>query len=401
MTSQQSRLPPVVYAVLLTTLFVFMAHNLALSALQDFAKHVVGNESSLGLSFGVFAMSAVIFRLLSGKILGKVNDALVLTAGALLLVLSFGAYYVVMQEHLLYSVRALHGLGWAFTTVALATVLARAAPPSRMGFVMGVFAATNYVTMIVFPSVGSSLVTSLTDEAFRSLFIYTILLSILVLPCSMLVWYRTRGPTLFGLGSRGGLISRPALKPTLSAFLMCLGFGAVLSYTPTIAVMHGSDNPGLFISVLAAGQLVAAAIGGPLSDRRGYSALATLGCLMTSVGLVIAAIGTDMLTYVVSAAIFGLGLGLATVTLNALAALAVPQSEKPHAMATLSAGFDGGITIGAFSVPILLGFGLTTAGALLVSAVLVMSALANHSPIRSLETHARSVAPEQYQVPSA
>jgi MFS family permease len=104
-----------------------------------------------------------------------------------------------------------------------------------------------------------------------------------------------------------------------------------------------------------------------------------------AVGLFMAAIGTEYVTYVISAVVLGIGLSLANVALNALASLVVPESDQARAMATYSAGMDGGIMVGSFMIAILLNAGLELPAVLLILVVLSFITVLNTPGLRRME----------------
>ncbi|MHA2424663.1 MAG: MFS transporter, partial [Candidatus Thorarchaeota archaeon] len=156
--TKRTSLPRFVYLVLFVVLLLFAVNNFTISALQTFVEYISGDIASLGLSFGIFTLFAMLFRIISGSILGKVNDSLVLIFGAILILLAMIGYFISFSTTQIYIFRALHGVGFAFFNVAYYTMLVKAAPVSRTGEVIGYANSMNFVTMIFFPFIGSDIV---------------------------------------------------------------------------------------------------------------------------------------------------------------------------------------------------------------------------------------------------
>jgi MFS family permease len=372
--------------VLVLTIFMFAAFNLILTALQSFVLFVSSDPSALGTSFGIFTLLAFLFRFVSGRLLEQNSTMLMLAVGQITLSFALICYAVSGTILHIYIVRALHGVAWALATVAIMTVVVQRSPPSRVGEGLGYYNMVTSSAMMVFPAVGSALVAVGTRDAYGFLFVVACILNLTAGAVAFSIWHADSSEHPSSTKPATGLISRPSLRPTLSIFLLSLGFGAVLSYSPAIALIHHVDNPGLYFTWFAGTMMLGYGIGGTLSDRRGHGSISALGCGSMAVGLLAAALGDSPLTYAISACALGFGLSVANVALNALCSLVVTDSEEARAMATYSAGMDGGIMVGSFGIAILLyaGFGLPVI--LLMLAGLSVVTVLNTPSLRRMET---------------
>lgn len=376
--------------VLVLSFFLFAAHNLILSALQGFVQYITGDESALGISFGIFTLFAVLFRFVSGVILERRSVTLLLAIGLVMLSAVFISYAVSNGIVDIYIIRAFHGAAWALATVAIMTAVVQRSPPPHVGEGLGYYNGVNSFAMMVFPAVGSTIVMVETREAYSFLFAITCAVSLIAVVVALAIWRADHPEQSSGARHSKGVISRGALRPTLSIFVLSFGFGAVLSYSPPIAALHSVANPGLYFTWFAGSMIVGYGIGGSLSDRKGHGLISALGCCSMAIGLLMAAIGNDYMTYAISACMLGVGLSLANVALNALASLVVPESEQARAMATYSAGMDGGIMVGSFAIAFLLSAGLSLPVILLILAAFSLLTAFNTSSLRRVETSSRN-----------
>ncbi len=120
--------------------------------------------------------------------------------------------------------------------------------------------------------------------------------------------------------------------------------------------------------------------------------MGTAGCVIASTGVLVVGLGINLLTFYSSAAMFGVGPGLASVALTALAALSVPLSEKPHALATFSAGFDAGVMTGSIMLAVMVLIGLSLTIAFTVAALVGVFSVLNYNVLRDMESTVRSMA---------
>jgi len=384
-------IPKPLVVVLILSFFMFTAHNLILSALQGFVQYVTGDESALGISFGIFTLFAVLFRFVSGAILERRSVTLMLALGQVMLSVVFISYAASNGIVDIYIIRAFHGAAWALATVAIMTAVVKRSPPSRVGEGLGYYNGVNSFAMMVFPAVGSTIVMVETREAYNSLFVVTCAASVIAVVVALAIWRADHPEQSSGARNSKGVISRGALRPTLSIFVLSFGFGAVLSYSPPIAALHSVANPGLYFTWFAGSMIAGYGVGGSLSDRKGHGRISALGCGSMGIGLLIAAIGRDYVTYAVSACMLGIGLSLANVALNALASLVVPENEQARAMATYSAGMDGGIMVGSFAIAILLSAGLGLPAILLILAAFSFFTALNTPSLHRIETLSKNL----------
>jgi len=364
---------------------MFAAFNLILTALQSFVLFVSSDPSALGTSFGIFTLLAFLFRFISGKLIEENSTTLMLAIGQIILSLVLICYAVSGTIFDIYIVRALHGIAWALATVAIMTVVVQRMPPSRVGEGLGYYNMVTSSTMMVFPAVGSAIVAVGTRGAYSLLFVVGCMLNLAAGAVAFSIWRTDSSESPPSTKRAAGLISRPSLRPTLSIFLLSLGFGAVLSYSPEIALIHHVDNPGLYFTWFAGTMMLGYIIGGTLSDRRGHGSIGALGCGSMAIGLLAAALGNSPLTYAISACALGFGLSVANVALNALCSLVVTESEQARAMATYSAGMDGGIMVGSFGIAILLYAGFSLPIILLMLAGLSLLTVFNTPSLRRME----------------
>jgi MFS family permease len=209
----------------------------------------------------------------------------------------------------------------------------------------------------------------MTRISFEIMFLLAIAGSVVVVLAGVTLWISTRSANnqYEHTSLQASAIERKALIPTLCIIFVAFDIGVVVSYSPSLAPLHGVANPGLYLAFLATSQLVSAMIGGPLSDRHGYKEISFTGVIISAIGLVIGAFGIDIITYSLSALILGIGLSFSSIGFFSIAAVSVPEERKAYAMATVTAGWDGGVMLGSILIGVLIGLGLNLSVLLLFS----------------------------------
>nr|WP_256201007.1 MFS transporter [Thermoanaerobacter thermocopriae] len=119
--------------MILGTFFLFTAFYMLYPTLPLFIKHIGGNETHVGLSMGIFMLSAVIFRPVIGGLLDRFGRRSFIILGLFLFTLAMYMYNWVNGITALIWLRMLHGVSWAISTTAIGTVIADIVPKARYG----------------------------------------------------------------------------------------------------------------------------------------------------------------------------------------------------------------------------------------------------------------------------
>ncbi|TFG30431.1 MFS transporter [Candidatus Thorarchaeota archaeon] len=334
---------------------LFSAYNLVLTALQDYVLFLSSDPGTLGTSFGIFTLSAVLSRFLSGWILEKIDDALALVFGNVILTVALGAYSMAMSVTIVYVIRAIQGFGWALSTVTVLTMISENTESDRVSEALGYLNGFGSLSLMLFPMIGSLLVTIKTLESFTICFLFAFGISMISICFSVYAWKSTP-PMIKHETPISGLPERAVLIPTISATLLFVSLGLLLSYSPEIAAINGIQNPGTFFSIFAFAQIIGSAVGGAWTGNSQYRRVATIGALFVVVGIVILVVFKGILGYVISALSIGFGLASANIALNSYVSFVSTKSDA-KGMAIYSAGVDSAIAIGSFGTAILLGLG--------------------------------------------
>ncbi|MDF1540118.1 MAG: MFS transporter [Candidatus Thorarchaeota archaeon] len=360
---------------------LFSAYNLVLSALQNYVLLVSGDTSTLGISFGVFTLAAVLSRFLSGWIIDRIDDAIALILANMILTVSLGFYPMAMGITTIYVIRAVQGFGWALSTVTILTMIAENTESTRVSEALGYLNGFGSFSLLIFPVFGSWLVAINTLESFQLCFLIAFGISGISTGLSIYAW-RTIPPAVTHEAPVAGFPDRGVLSPTLSAFLLFIPLGVFLSYSPEIAVLNSIQNPGTFFSVYALAQILGSVLGGIWTGTSRYGRIATIGALLIVFGVILMFVFAGIIGYLSSAFTIGFGIAAANIALNSHVS-SVSISSEAKGMAVYSAGVDTAIAVGSFGTAMLLSFGWGIPTILLVlGCAALISALHSYVAIR-------------------
>ena len=113
-----------------------------------------GAESQVGMIMGAFAVSAVLSRPLSGRLVDTWSRKSCLTLGAFIYVIFPALYTQAASVPVMAALRFFHGIGIAIYTTAGSVFVADLAPPARRGEAMGYYGMALNLAMAIGPALG-------------------------------------------------------------------------------------------------------------------------------------------------------------------------------------------------------------------------------------------------------
>jgi MFS family permease len=271
-------------------------------------------------------------------------------AGGLLSALASAAYLFSPPFWPFFMVRVLQGIGYAFSSTAILTLIANVSPEGHRGQSLGYFLLTNNLSSALAPTIGMFLINNF---GFSTLFLVCSGLSIGALVVTSQL--QRREITLPGDSSTGEgfYISRKALSPSIVGFFFFFVLGALHAFFPLYAINHGVANPGLFFSTIAVMLILGRVMGGRILDLYRRETI-ILPCLVTYIiSMIILTFSKTLPMFILAAAIWGAGHAFLFPSLVAYVLDCVGSSTGPT-MGTFTAISDLGMCLGPVMMGILL-----------------------------------------------
>ncbi|MET0513746.1 MAG: MFS transporter [Nitrospiraceae bacterium] len=308
-----------------------------------------GAESQVGMIMGAFAVSAVLSRPLSGRLVDTWSRKSCLTLGALLYVIFPALYTQATSVSVMMLLRFFHGIGIAIYTTAGSVFVADLAPPARRGEAMGYYGMAMNLSMAIGPALGITLAGWL---GFTGLFWTSAGLALACLLLVQLVHDPHQSRVLTGqpAAARPALFSRIALFPGFIAMCMTMTFGAIVSFLPLFVQYHNLGNAGLFFTVYSIVVVVLRPLSGRLSDRFGRSAVIIPGMFFLAVSMAVLAYTTSMAGLLWTAVLQGIGFGAVHPAIMAWIVDRSTIHDRGPALATLMMAFDIGVGLSAIGL---------------------------------------------------
>ena len=155
---RRSLLSPGFVLVTAATLFYFIALGALLPTLPVYVEDELGGGSvAVGVTVGVFAVSAALLRPLAGRLGDTRGRRILVIGGSLVMGVSVLAYTLVDSIAALVALRLLTGAGEAAMWVGAATAIQDMAPDDRRGEAASYFSVALYAGLAFGPLVGEGL----------------------------------------------------------------------------------------------------------------------------------------------------------------------------------------------------------------------------------------------------
>lgn len=329
--------------ITVVNLLLFCGFQMLLPTLPLFAKSLGGSDTKLGWIIGSATIASLIIRPVSGIILDKIGRKGILIGGTVILILVTLSFGWLPSVGAIIAIRFLHGIGWGMATTASSTIASDNIPKNRFGEGMGYFSLSNNLAMALAPGIALGI---FADYGFKPISFWSAGLSAAVLLLSFFMKDTPKSKPQ-ETPVKLAIYERASLLPSIIIFLVCATYGSITGFLSLYAAALGIQNIGIFFSVYAVTLLVARPLSGRLTDRFGFSIVMYPGLVFLTAAMYLLSIGRDLPMFLISAALYGLGLGTIQSSLQTMAIIRAPKERRGAANATFFTGFDGGIGFGS------------------------------------------------------
>ncbi len=325
----------------LANLFVFTGFQMLMPTLPKYVAALGGNSLVVGLTIGIFTISAVLVRPWLGREMDRRGRRGIYLLGLLIFVLAVLAYSLATSILILLFLRLIHGAGWGGSTTAGGTMVTDVLPPQRRAEGMGYYGLFSNLAMAIAPALGLVL---LEQAGFKILFLTSAALAL----AAALVVSRVKVPPVASQGGPPPALFEPrAWHPSLIAFFMTISYGGVVTFLTLYAAERNITNIGLFFTFYAVALMLIRPFAGMVADRRGPALVVVPGLLATALATLLLSLAGNFHVFLIAGVLYGLGFGSVQPTLQAMAVAGVAPNRRGAANGTFFSAFDLGIGLGS------------------------------------------------------
>jgi len=329
-----------------------MAFNMGMSMsnalLAIYSAHLGASVALVGFIVSSFAISSILFRLISAPVMDTYNRKYLVILAALMLSIAFGGFSISTSIPMVFCFRILQGCAMAFGNACCLTMVADMLPKEKYNSGIGYYSLAQVICSAVAPSVGLELVQFAGFRTTYTIAACIMLFSAFLVSRIKLNFTRTRKLKL----SFGNIIAREAMLPAGFHFLMIVSGTCVSAFLFLFAQEQEiTGNIGLFFTVTAITMLVTRPVIGRLTDKYGLVKVAVPAVACNVLSFFIISWSTSLFGLLGAAFIAAFGQGAIGPAIQALTMKSVTPQRRGAASSTNYIAMD----IGALTGPAIAG----------------------------------------------
>jgi MFS family permease len=325
--------------------FFFFLNFASFFLLPLYVKALGGSESTVGLVMGTGGAATFLTLPVVAVLIDRLGRRRLLILGALGMTAASICYLRVDTiGPALFAVRALQGASFAAAFTATTAFAAAFAPPDRRAQALGIFGLSVLLTHAIAPAVGEEIIQRL---GFHALFAITgawtmvVLLVAAQLPPGVVARSTGAQPAPWHFDRVQWIV---AATMALSG----MGFGAVITFTPTFIHGEALGRVGVFFAAYTTTAILTRFVGAGLSDSFGRRAVIIPTLLILGGSALTMAFVRGIPLLVCAGALFGAAQGISYPTLHAFLVDVTAEAHLGRAQALFNGSFNFGVTSSAF-----------------------------------------------------
>jgi MFS family permease len=294
----------------------------------------------VGLVSSFFALTAMIFKLVSAPAIDAFNRKKVLILSLGIMLASFVGYSLSATIPMLMFSRLLTGVALAFVPTCCIAIASDALPSKRMSTGIGFFALGTVITQAIAPAAGLKLVNMVGYNATFAVLAVLIVLTMLF-AATMKVENRPAGQFRFSVQS---IFAKEVLVPSVILMLMNMVFCNVNAFLVLFGEHQGVDSAhiGYFFTMLAATMVFSRPMIGKLADAFGSGKVILVSMVCFAASFLVISNSRTMSMFLLSGFLSAFGYAGSQPALMAVCMKSVPMERRGAAGCTSYIGQDIG-----------------------------------------------------------
>ncbi len=329
--------------IFLANSLMYLSQWMVNSLVAKYADHLGATAAMVGIVSSIFALTALIFKIVSGPALDTYNRRVILVIAMCIMGISYFGYSASSNMPMLVSFRLFQGCGQAFTATCCLALASDTLPLDKFGTGIGIFSLAQAVMQAIGPTVGLALMNCL---GYHLTFIIAgfIMVVAAVLAAGVNVPYEKTKSFKISLDS---IFAKEALLPVVLIFFLSTAFSVINSFLILFAGKQGiTGNIGLYFTVYACTLLFTRPLIGRLSDRFGMVRVAIPAMFCFALSFLVISISTSLEMILLAGFIAGFGYGACQPAIQTLCMKCVPKKRRGAASSSSYIGNDLGQLLG-------------------------------------------------------
>lgn len=337
-------------SIIVINFLFFSSFQMLIPVLPVYAESLGATDVQIGLLGATLTVSSLIMRMISGVALDEIGRRPIFLGGLvcyLLIVFFFG---FIKSFWILIALRFLQGFGWGAASTSSTTIASDIIPRHRFGEGMGYFSLSTALAIAIAPALGLQLfhlfgfpITTFSATA----------LTLIVLVMALQLPIKSPEKRVKQEGEKRQVFERNAIRPAIMIFFISATMAAITNFVALYGYELGVDRVPLFFLIYAIFMIISRPLSGVVVDRRGFKPIIIASFLLMMSSLLVLWHASDLLSFVLAAALFGSGFAGAQTSFQTMAVTLSPRHRVGSANATFFIGFDAGIGFGAIIAGVL------------------------------------------------
>ena len=332
--------------------FFFFCSFSSFFLLPLYIKNLGGDEAVIGYIMGTFGITSLTTIPLVSFLIDRKGRKNFILLGAIIMFVSSTLYlFVNAITPLLYLLRLLQGVGFAFFFTSASTSISDNVPANIRAHGLGVFGAFTIASYAIGPSIGEYVIQT---YGFKNFFIYASAFSLAALVLALFSsdgeFEKSEGK--FGLDFFRLILSKRYSRLLLTNLIIAGGLGSMLNFFSVFLRSKGLTASIFFLTYTITVILVRI-FGSKASDKYDRKIIASPSLLILSFSLILVFIIDSFYTALLISFLFSFGYGFLYPTISAIVVDRASSSERGIAMGAFNASFSMGINYIAFPLGVL------------------------------------------------
>lgn len=319
-----------------------MSQQMMNSLVAKYANHLGAAASVVGLVTSMFAVTALIFKIVSGPAIDAFNRKWILAGAMCIMATAYFGYSLSNSVPMLIASRLIQGTGQAFTATCCLALAADTLPPEKYGSGIGIFSMAQAAAQAIGPTVALTLVNAVGYNA-----------TFAIGGCIMLfaAFMATRVNTSkieykpFKI-TFDNVFAKEAVMPAVMLFFLAMTFCVINSFLIIFGGEQGVENIGYYFTVYAATLLVTRPMIGKLTDRFGLVKILIPALFCFAGSFMIISISDSLWMFLLAAFVAAFGYGACQPAIQTLCMKCVPVERRGAGSSTNYIGNDLGQLVG-------------------------------------------------------
>lgn len=326
--------------------FFFFLNFASFFLLPLYVKALGGSEMTVGVVMGTGGAATFLTLPLVAVLIDRVGRRRFLMLGTIGMTAASICYLRVDAiGPPLFAVRVLQGASFAAAFTATTAFAAALAPQDRRAQALGIFGLSVLLTHAIAPAAGEEIIRRLGFQALFAVTIgWTLMALLLAIRLPPGVVARSAGPQ-----PADWHFDRLQWAVAATMVLSGMGFGAMMTFTPTFVHGEGLGRVGVFFAAYTTTAILTRFTGAGLSDSFGRRAIIVPTLLILAGSIATMAFARSIPVLVCAGALFGSAQGISYPTLHAFLVDMTAEAHLGRAQALFNGSFNLGVTSSAFT----------------------------------------------------